>query len=315
VVYVFIAQLMTNHMTEKKTNVLVGVYMGCGDMEDGGVEIGDEEGSAEGEEPELTAEEQAAEDEWRAAEAKRAKIRAQGRLRAERYRENHPEKVKERNDAHYYKNRYEIRAQQNERNAQLRLARGAAAAAAAADASNGSSSAAGAGAGGLHFGVLPGCRGMCSPAMCSGCLSMLRAGRHPVRQMCNEAYVIEAQEEKQLPVDAQEEAAFRARLAASLCAAGCRVLETDLRKPTCEFWGTCRQCHAVEHRKRDLFSAQGAFYAAHREEVDESHRQAHARWKEWLDSWSSSFGSGPQAGAARRAAIMQELSALITARS
>jgi hypothetical protein len=61
----------------------------------------------------LTAEEQAAEDEWRAAEAKRAKIRAQGRLRAERYRENHPEKVKERNDAHYYKNRYEIRAQQN----------------------------------------------------------------------------------------------------------------------------------------------------------------------------------------------------------
>ena len=47
VVYVFIAPLMTNHMTEKNTNVLVGVYMGCGDMEDGGVEMGDEEGSAE----------------------------------------------------------------------------------------------------------------------------------------------------------------------------------------------------------------------------------------------------------------------------
>jgi hypothetical protein len=186
--------------------------MGCGDMEYGGVEIGDEEGSVEGEEPELTAEEQAAEDEWRAAEAKRAKIREQGRLRAERYRENHPEKVKERNNAHYYKNRYEICAQQNERNTQLRLARGAAAAAGEAGASNGAA------AGGLHFGVLPGCRGMCSPAMCSGCLSLLRAGRHPVRQMCNEAYVIEAQEEKPLPVDAQEEAAFWARLAV---AAGC----------------------------------------------------------------------------------------------
>jgi hypothetical protein len=168
--------------------------------------------------------------------------------------ENHPEKVKERNDAHYYKNRHEIRAQQNERNAQLRLARRA-----AAGASNGSSSVAGAASNsGPHFGVLPGCRGIVQPGDVLGLpVAALRAGRHPVRQMCNEAYVIEAQEEKPLPVDAQEEAAFRARLAASLCAEGCRVLETDLRKPTCEFWGTCRRCHAVEHRKRDLFSAHG----------------------------------------------------------
>jgi hypothetical protein len=71
--------------------------------------------------------------------------------------------------------------------------------------------------------------------------------------------VIEAQEEKLMPIDTQEEVAFRARVAASLYAAGCRVLETDLHKPTCEFWGTCRLCHAVEHRKRDLFLAQGAF--------------------------------------------------------
>ena len=60
--------------------------------------------------------------------------------------------------------------------------------------------------------------------------------------------------------------------------------------------------------------AQGAFYAAHREEVDESHRLAHAKWTEWLDSWSNS-GAGPEAGAAGRAAIMQELAALITALS
>jgi hypothetical protein len=124
----------------------------------------------------------------------------------------------------------------------------------------------------------------------------------------------ETQEEKQMPIDTQEEATLRALLAASLCAAGCRVLETDLRKPTCEFEGTCRQCLAVEHRKLDLFSAQGAFYAAHREEVDESHRLAHAKWKEWLNSWNGS-GGGQEAGAARRPAIMQELAALITARS
>ena len=47
----------------------------------------------------------------------------------------------------------------------------------------------------------------------------------------------------------------------------------------------------MEHRQRDLFSAQGAFYAAHREEVDESHRQAHARWKEWMDSWMAGYAS------------------------
>jgi hypothetical protein len=207
-------QVMTHQITQKKTIVLVGVYMGCGDMEDGGVEIVDEEGSGEdgAGEPELTAEEQAAEDEWQAAEANRAKIREQGRIRAERYRENHPDKVKERNDAHYYKNRQEIREQQNEHNPQLRLERGGE----SAGASSG-----GAG-GGLHFGVLPGCCG-------------------------------------QLPIDTQEEATFRARVPASLCEAGCRVLETDLRKVTCEFWGKCRQCHVVEHRKWDLLSAQGAF--------------------------------------------------------
>jgi hypothetical protein len=38
---------MTHQITQKKTIVLVGVYMGCGDMEDGGVEIVDEEGSVE----------------------------------------------------------------------------------------------------------------------------------------------------------------------------------------------------------------------------------------------------------------------------
>ena len=137
----------------------------------------------------------------------------------------------------------------------------------------------------MHFGVLPGCRSSCSPAMCSACFAALRAGRHPVRQLCNEAYVIEAQEEKPLPIDAQEEEAFRARVTASLCTEGCRVLETDLRKPTCEFWGKCRLCHAVEHRKRDLFSATGAFYAAHREEVDKSHRLSHAKWKELLNDF------------------------------
>jgi hypothetical protein len=137
----------------------------------------------------------------------------------------------------------------------------------------------------------------------------------PVRQMCNETCVIETQEEKPLPIDTKEEAAFRARLAASLCTEGCRVLETDLQKPTCEFWGTCRRCHDVEHRKRDLFSAQGAFYAAHREEVDESHRLTHAKWTEWLDSWSNNFGAGPEAGAAQSVAIMQELASLITALS
>ena len=55
--------------------------------------------------------------------------------------------------------------------------------------------------------------------------------------MCNEAYVIEKQEEKPLPINVQEvmmmsficsfrnknEAVFRARLAASLCTEGCRV--------------------------------------------------------------------------------------------
>jgi hypothetical protein len=51
--------------------------MGYGDMKDGGVDIGDSAGSAEAGDgaKELTAEEQAAEAEWQAAEARRAKIR------------------------------------------------------------------------------------------------------------------------------------------------------------------------------------------------------------------------------------------------
>jgi hypothetical protein len=165
--------------------------------------------------------------------------------------------------------------------------------------------------------------------MCSACLTALRANLHPVRQMCNKAYVIETQEEKQLPINVQEvmmmsficsfrnknEAVFRARLAASLCTEGCRVLETDLRGQTCEYWGECRLCKLVKHRQRDLISATGAFYSEHREEVDESHRLAHAKWMEWLNSWSNNFGVGPDARAAHRAAIMQELASLITALS
>jgi hypothetical protein len=58
-----------------------------------------------------------------------------------------------------------------------------------------------------------------------------------------------------------------------------------------------------------------AFYAEHHEEVDESHLQADRTWMEWVNSWSSGFCSGPEAGAARRATIEQELAALITARS
>jgi hypothetical protein len=66
-----------NQITPKKIIVLVGVYMGCGGMEDGGVEIGDKEGSVEAGagSKELTVEEQAAEDEWQAVDAKRAKRR------------------------------------------------------------------------------------------------------------------------------------------------------------------------------------------------------------------------------------------------
>jgi hypothetical protein len=257
---------------------------------------GEETESGDGAVKQCTAEEKAEAEKARIRKRKRADYIAQ-------WRKKNPDKQKAINDKQYMTHKYEIRTSQNARYAEQKASR------------EGRVGGAGGGAAsGLHFGVLPGCRGMCSPAMCSACFAARRAGRHPVRQMCNEAHVIEAQEEKPLPVDAQEEAAFRARLAASLCAAGCRVLETDLRKPTCEFWGTCRRCHAVEHRKRDLFSAQGAFYAAHREEVDESHRLSHAKWKEWLNSWIGS-GGGSEAGAAQRAAIMQELASLITARS
>jgi hypothetical protein len=51
--------------------------------------------------------------------------------------------------------------------------------------------------------------------------------------------------------------------AASLCEDCCRVLESDLLKQTCKYWGECRQYHTVEHRKRDLISGTGAFYATH----------------------------------------------------
>ena len=93
--------------------------MEYGDMKDGGVDIGDSAGSAEAGDgaKELTAEEQvaataaaAAEAEWQAAEARRARIRELGRIRAAAYREKHPEKIKERNIAHYQKNKYEIRS-------------------------------------------------------------------------------------------------------------------------------------------------------------------------------------------------------------
>ena len=149
--------------------------MRCGDMEDAGFEGGDEECSVEdGAAKELTAEEEAAaEKAEEARQAKKAWERELNRKRQARYRERHPKEVKERNDAHYQYNKYEIRARQNERNAQLRLARDGAAGAGAA----------GAGAGGPHFGVLPGCRGVCNPAMCAACLAALRSKRHPVLQM------------------------------------------------------------------------------------------------------------------------------------
>ncbi len=85
--------------------------MGYGDMKDGGVDIGDSAGSAEAGDgaKEITAEEQAAEAEWQAAEASRAKIREQGRIRAT-YREKQPDKIKERNNTYYQKNKYEIRS-------------------------------------------------------------------------------------------------------------------------------------------------------------------------------------------------------------
>ena len=86
--------------------------MGYGDMKDGGVDIGDSAGSAEAGDgaKEITAEEQAAEAEWQAAEASRAKIREQGRIRAATYREKQPDKIKERNNTYYQKNKYEIRS-------------------------------------------------------------------------------------------------------------------------------------------------------------------------------------------------------------
>ena len=43
---------------------------------------------------------------------KLARRRELGKIRAARYREKHPGKVKERNEAHYQKNRYEIRVNQ-----------------------------------------------------------------------------------------------------------------------------------------------------------------------------------------------------------
>ena len=163
----------------------------------------------------------------------------------------------------------------------------------------------------LKFGVAEGCRGSCSPAMCSACLAALRAERHPVRQRVNEAYEIAAVEEQPLPICAEEEAAFRAAVASSTCQDGCKVLETELRTPTCAFWGKCRRCHAVEHRRRDAIAAQRRFYESHTAEVKESQRVAHAHWVQWLDSW---LREPVQAGVVWRAAFEQELAALIARR-
>jgi hypothetical protein len=150
--------------------------MRCGDMEDAGFEGGDEECSMEdGAAKELTAEEEAAaEKAEEARQAKKAWERELNRKWQARYGEQHPKEVKERNEAHYQDNKYEIRARQNECNAQLRLAR---------DGAGGEGEAGGGAGGGLHFGVLPGCLRMCSPALCAACLAALRSKRHPVLQM------------------------------------------------------------------------------------------------------------------------------------
>jgi hypothetical protein len=266
----------------------------CG-MEDVVVETRDKTVSVEAEagsgDEELTtdeiAEKEAAEE---ARQAKKAHERELNRKRQARWREHNPKEVIERNVIHYQNNKAEIRVRQNARNAELRLAR---------DGTAGGSL--------LKFGVTEGCHGSCSPAMCSACLSVLRAERHPVRQRVNEAYEIAAVEEQPIPICAQEESAFRAAVAGSSCKDCCKVLETELRTLTCAFWGQCRRCHAVEHRRRDSIAAQRRFCEVHTEEVKESHRMAHAHWVEWLDSWSFEA----EAGAAWRVAFEQELAALI----
>ena len=252
--------------------------------------IGGDEELTTDELAEKEAEKEAAEE---ARQAKKAHERELNRKRQARYRERHPKEVIERNEQHYQNNKAEIRARQNARNAELRLLR---------DGASGSL---------LRFGVAEGCRGCCSPAMCSACLAALRAERHPVRQRVNEAYEIAAVEEQPLPICAEEEQAFRAALASSTCQDGCKVLETELRTPTCAFWGKCRRCHAVEHQRRDAIAAQRSFYEAYTAEVKESQRMAHAHWVEWLDSW---LREPVQAGVVWRAAFVQELAALIARR-
>ncbi len=102
-------------------------------MEDVGVWAG-------GGDEELTtdelAEKEAAEE---ARQAKKAHERELNRKRQARYRERHPREVIERNEQHYQNNKAEIRARQNARNAELRLAR---------DGASGSL---------LRFGVAEGC--------------------------------------------------------------------------------------------------------------------------------------------------------------
>jgi hypothetical protein len=77
---------------------------------------------------------------------------------------------------------------------------------------------------------------------------------------------------------------------------------------TCKLWGHCKRCHAVKHRWRDLI-------ATHREEVENSHTLANAKWMEWVNSWSNSFDAGPETGGAFHAAFEQELEVLITTQS
>ena len=268
--------------------------MGYGDMKDGGVDNGDLAGSAEADDgaKELTAEELAeelaavaaatvAEAEWQAAEARRARTRELGRLRAATYREKHPDKIKERNDAQYQKNKYELRVYQNERNAQLRLARSGAA---ANTAGNAAGNAAG-DAARYTFAVRAGCRLECNPGHCAACALAWNEGRHPVHARIRKAYEVEAQDEAPMPVDAEEEAAFLHGLQRLWCRHDCGDYLVTRQK--CRFHGECQRCTAVKRREQEQASAKNLFYEPHREEVRQSKERVRAEWRSWMDSWNS----------------------------
>ena len=265
-------QLMTNQLTLKKPSFLQEYIWGDVDMEDGAVDIGDTEGSVDDGAgvKELTAEEQAAEAEWQEAEAMRAKIRERGRIRAATYREKHPDKIKERNEAHYQKNKYEIRAQQNERNAELRLARGGANAAGAAR---------------YTFAVRAGCRLECNPGHCAACALAWNEGRHPVHARIRKAYEVETQDELPMPVDAQEDAAFLHGLQRLWGRHDCS--DDLVTRQKCRFHGECQRCTAVKRREQEQASAKNQFYEPHREEVRLSKERVRSEWRNWMDSWNS----------------------------